>query len=132
MKILSITKTIHEFLFGIMPEGVAIFVEWVLIAAAYLTFFALAGLLLVYMERKIAAFFQLRLGPNRVGPAGLFQTIADALKLVTKELTITDKADKFLFNLAPYFVIVSALIILSVIPFSAEFQAFDINIGVFL
>lgn len=131
MKILSITKTIHEFLFGIMPEGVASFVEWVLIAAAYLTFFALAGLLLVYMERKIAAFFQLRLGPNRVGPAGLFQTIADALKLVTKELTITDKADKFLFNLAPYFVIVSALIILSVIPFSAEFQAFDINIGVF-
>ncbi len=131
MKTLSITKTIHEFLFGLMPEGIASFVEWVIIAAAYLAFFALAGLLLVYMERRIAAFFQLRLGPNRVGPAGLFQTIADALKLVTKELTITDKADKFLFNLAPYFVIVAALVILSVIPFSAEFQAFDINIGVF-
>lgn len=131
MKTLSITKTIHEFLFGLMPEGIASFVEWVMIAAAYLAFFALAGLLLVYMERRIAAFFQLRLGPNRVGPAGLFQTIADALKLVTKELTITDKADKFLFNLAPYFVIVAALVILSVIPFSAEFHAFDINIGVF-
>ncbi len=128
---LSITKTIHNWLFGIMPEGVANVVEWVLIAIVYLTFFAVAGLFLVYMERRIAAFFQLRLGPNRVGPAGLFQTIADALKLVTKELTITDKADKFLFNLAPYFVIVAALIILSVIPFSAEFQAFDINIGVF-
>ncbi|MCK4561866.1 MAG: NADH-quinone oxidoreductase subunit NuoH [Flavobacteriaceae bacterium] len=131
MKTLSITKTIHEFLFGSMPEGIASFVEWIMIAVAYLTFFAVAGLLLVYMERRIAAFFQLRLGPNRVGPAGLFQTIADALKLVTKELTITDKADKFLFNLAPYFVIVCALVILSVIPFSAEFQAFDINIGVF-
>jgi len=131
MKTLSITKTIHDFLFGLMPEGIASFVEWVMIAAAYLAFFALAGLLLVYMERRIAAFFQLRLGPNRVGPAGLFQTIADALKLVTKELTIPDKADKFLFNLAPYFVIVAALVILSVIPFSAEFQAFDINIGVF-
>lgn len=128
---LSITKTIHEWLFGIMPEGAANIVEWILIAAVYLTFFAVAGLFLVYMERRIAAFFQLRLGPNRVGPAGLFQTIADALKLVTKELTSTDRVDKFLFNLAPYFVIVSALVILSVIPFSAEFQAFDINIGVF-
>ena len=130
-KTLSITSSIHEWLHGMMPEGLANLVEWVLIAAVYLAFFALAGLLLVYMERRIAAFFQLRLGPNRVGPAGLFQTIADALKLVTKELTGTDRADKFLYNLAPYFVIVAALVSLSVLPFSAEFQAFDINIGVF-
>jgi NADH-quinone oxidoreductase subunit H len=114
-----------------MPEGVATVVEWVLIATLYLAFFALAGLLLVWMERRIAAFFQLRLGPNRVGPSGLFQTIADALKLVTKELTGTARADKFLYNLAPYFVIVAALVSLSVLPFSASFQAFDINIGVF-
>jgi NADH-quinone oxidoreductase subunit H len=60
-----------------------------------------------------------------------FQTIADALKLVTKELTGTERADKFLYNLAPYFVIVAALVSLSVLPFSASFQAFDINIGVF-
>ena len=131
IKTLSITKTLHEWLFSVMPEGVATVVEWVLIAALYLAFFALAGLLLVWMERRIAAFFQLRLGPNRVGPAGLFQTIADALKLVTKELTGTARADKFLYNLAPYFVIVAALVSLSVLPFSASFQAFDINIGVF-
>jgi len=128
---LSITKNIHDWLFSIMPEGAANVVEWILIAIVYLTFFAVAGLFLVYMERRIAAFFQLRSGPNRVGPAGMFQTIADALKLVTKELTRTEKADKFLFNLAPYFVIVAALVILSVIPFSANFQAFDINIGLF-
>ena len=114
-----------------LPEGVANLVEWILIAAIYLAFFAIAGLFLVYMERRIAAFFQLRLGPNRVGPAGLFQTIADALKLVTKELTGPDRADKFLYNLAPYFVIVAALVALSVLPFSKEFHAFDINIGVF-
>jgi NADH-quinone oxidoreductase subunit H len=131
IKTLSITKTVHEWLFSVMPEGVATVVEWVLIAALYLAFFALAGLLLVWMERRIAAFFQLRLGPNRVGPSGLFQTIADALKLVTKELTGTERADMFLYNLAPYFVIVAALISLSVLPFSASFQAFDINIGVF-
>jgi len=131
IKTLSITKTVHEWLFSVMPEGVATVVEWMVIAALYLAFFALAGLLLVWMERRIAAFFQLRLGPNRVGPSGLFQTIADALKLVTKELTVTERADRFLYNLAPYFVIVAALVSLSVLPFSASFQAFDINIGVF-
>ena len=131
IKTLSITSSIHNWLQEVLPAGWADFVEWVLIAAVYLTFFALAGLLLVWMERRIAAFFQLRLGPNRVGPSGLFQTIADALKLLTKELTGTEKADMFLYNLAPYFVIVAALVSLSVLPFSAEFQAFDINIGVF-
>jgi NADH-quinone oxidoreductase subunit H len=128
---LSITKNIHDWLFEQMSAPIATIVQNVLIAVAFLAFFALAGLLLVWMERRIAAFFQLRLGPNRVGPMGLFQTIADALKLVSKELTGPKKADKFLYNLAPYFVIVASLMALSVLPFSQEFHAFDINIGVF-
>jgi NADH-quinone oxidoreductase subunit H len=128
---LSITKTIHNWLFSIMPEGVASITEMVLIATAYLILFAVAGLYLVYLERKVAAWFQLRLGPNRVGPFGLFQTLADALKLVSKELTSTDRIDKFLYNLAPYFVIITSLTALAVFPFSKQFQAFDINIGVF-
>jgi NADH-quinone oxidoreductase subunit H len=128
---LSITKNIHDWLFEVMSAPVATVVEKVLIAVAFLGFFALAGLLLVYMERRIAAFFQLRLGPNRVGPQGIFQTIADALKLVSKELTGTVKADQFLYKLAPYFLIVASLMALSVLPFSKELHAFDINIGVF-
>ena len=131
MKIVSITKTVHDWLFSIMPEGVASIVEMVLIAVAYLAFFAVAGLYLVLLERRVAAWFQLRLGPNRVGPQGIFQTMADALKLVSKELTGTVKADSFLYNLAPYFVIVSSLMALAVFPFTQEFQAFDINIGIF-
>ncbi|WP_298365565.1 NADH-quinone oxidoreductase subunit NuoH [uncultured Lutibacter sp.] len=102
-----------------------------LIAAIYLGIFSVAGLFLVLLERKVAAWFQLRLGPNRVGPWGLLQTMADALKLVSKELTGTVKADKFLYNLAPYFVIISSLMALAVFPFTQEFQAFDINIGIF-
>ncbi len=128
---LNITKTIHDWLFSIMPEGVASITEMLIIAIVYLALFAVAGLYLVLLERKVAAWFQLRLGPNRVGPFGLFQTMADALKLVSKELTSTDRIDKFLYNLAPYFVIVTALLALAVFPFSKQFQAFDINIGVF-
>lgn len=125
----SITKNIHEWLFGIMPENVAGVVEMILIAVVYLLIFAVAGLYLVLLERRVAAWFQLRIGPNRVGFQGLLQTMADALKLVSKELTGTERADKFLYNLAPYFVIISSLMALSVFPFTQDFQAFDINIG---
>ncbi len=128
---LSITKTIQDLLSSFMPEGAASIGAMVVIALIYLIIFAVAGLYLVLLERKVAAWFQLRLGPNRVGFWGLLQTMADALKLVSKELTGTAKADKFLYNLAPYFVIVSALMALAVFPFTQEFQAFDINIGIF-
>jgi len=114
-----------------MPETAASITEMVLIATVYLAIFAVFGLYLVLLERKVAAWFQLRLGPNRVGFKGMFQTMADALKLVSKELTGTEKADKFLYNLAPYFVIVTALMALAVFPFTQEFHAFDINIGIF-
>jgi NADH-quinone oxidoreductase subunit H len=114
-----------------MPAGVANIVEMALIAIVYLAVFAVLGLYLVLLERRVAAWFQLRIGPNRVGFQGLLQTMADALKLVSKELTGTERADKFLYNLAPYFVIVSSLMALAVFPFTQELQAFDINIGVF-
>ena len=128
---LSITKTIQDLLLGFMPESAASILTMVLIALIYLGIFAVAGLYLVLLERKVAGWFQLRIGPNRVGFWGLLQTMADALKLVSKELTGTVKADKFLYNLAPYFVIVTSLMALAVFPFTQEFQAFDINIGIF-
>ncbi len=128
---LSITKTIHDWLFSALGDTAASIVEMILIALVYLGIFSIAGLFLVLLERRIAAWFQLRIGPNRVGFQGLLQTMADALKLLSKELTGTVKADKFLYNLAPYFVIISSLMALAVIPFSQEFHAFDINIGVF-
>ena len=128
---LSITKTVHDWLYSIMPETAAMYAEMVLIALVYLGIFSVAGLFLVLLERRVAAWFQLRIGPNRVGFQGLLQTMADAIKLLSKELTGTAKADKLLYNLAPYFVIISSLMALSVFPFTQEFQAFDINIGIF-
>ncbi|TXG36792.1 NADH-quinone oxidoreductase subunit NuoH [Seonamhaeicola maritimus] len=128
---LSITDNIQEWLVSMMSESAASYVAMIIVALIYLGIFAIAGLFLVLIERRVAAWFQLRIGPNRVGFQGLLQTMADALKLVSKELTGTDRADKFLYNLAPYFVIISALMALGVMPFTKEFQAFDINIGIF-
>lgn len=128
---LIITNNIHSWLTGLFPTAITGITEMIMIALAYLTLFAVLGLFLVLMERKVAAWFQLRIGPNRVGFFGMFQTIADALKLLSKELTGTDKADKFLYNLAPYFLIISSLMALAVFPFTENLQAFDINIGIF-
>lgn len=125
------TATVHEWLLSIFTAGTTHFVEMVLIGLAYLGFFAIAGLALVYLERRIAAFFQVRLGPNRVGPQGMFQTLADALKLVAKEPIGTKKADSFLYSLAPYFLIISSLMAISVVPMGAGFSGFDIDVGVF-
>ena len=128
---ISIINNSHFLFFSSTAEGSLSILEMILVALAYLGFFAVAGLFLVLLERRVAAWFQLRIGPNRVGYQGILQTMADALKLVSKELTGTVKADKFLYNLAPYFVIISALMGLAVLPFAQNIQAFDINIGIF-
>src|SRR3982751_7126986 len=70
-----------------------------------------------YLERKISAFMQARLGPLRVGPWGLLQPIADGLKLLTKEDFIPEKADRWIFFFAPYIAVVAAFIAMAVVPF---------------
>jgi NADH-quinone oxidoreductase subunit H len=92
---------------------------------------AIFGLFLVYAERKVCALFQQRLGPMRVGPWGLLQTIADFIKLLMKELIQPRQADKFLYNLAPFIVIIVSFLAISVVPFAKGLQALDFDIGVF-
>ena len=85
---------------------------------------------LVYVERKVSAFMQARLGPMRVGPWGLLQPAADGLKLLLKEDIIPLKADRAVFALAPIISVVSALIVLAVIPWGASWATIaNINIG---
>jgi NADH-quinone oxidoreductase subunit H len=84
----------------------------------------------VWAERRIVGFMQGRLGPNRVGPAGLLQAVADALKLLTKEPLIPREADRPVFALAPLVVVVPALMVWSVIPWGPGLSVVDLNIGV--
>src|SRR3979409_1072462 len=86
-----------------------------------------------YLERKISAFMQARLGPMRVGPWGLLQPIADGLKLLTKEDFIPEKADRWIFFFAPYIAVAAAFIVFSVIPFGPDWAVItDVNIGLLL
>ncbi len=85
---------------------------------------------LVYLERKVSAFMQARLGPMRVGPWGLLQPAADGLKLLLKEDIIPLKADKAVFIIAPIVSVVAALVVLAVIPWGATWATIaNINIG---
>lgn len=82
-----------------------------------------------YSERKIIAFMQERLGPNRVGPSGILQPIADVVKLLTKEVIIPSNANKGLFLSAPMIMLVPSLLVWSVIPLSEFFVIANINAG---
>lgn len=126
----GITNGIQDWLnANFNPTWVLIFQSLIVIVLA-IALFAVLGLSLVLMERKVAARMQIRTGPNRVGPMGIFQTSADTLKLILKEGLTPDGADKFLFNLAPFVVMIVAMLILAPIAFADGFQIWDINIGV--
>jgi NADH-quinone oxidoreductase subunit H len=110
---------VSEFIIGrLLTIIIVVFI--IMTAAAYL----------VYAERKISAFIQARLGPMRVGPWGLLQPLADALKLITKEDIIPSRAEKSIFVLAPVISLVAAMVVLAVVPFGpGKALITDVNIG---
>ena len=126
-----LTQSIHQALIENVSPLLTTIIEWTIIGVLYLLFIAVFGLLLVYAERKVCAAFQQRLGPMRVGPWGIIQTIADFIKLLMKELITPKSVDKFLYNLAPFIVIIVPFLTISVIPFAPGLQALDFDIGIF-
>ena len=87
------------------------------------------GVVLIYMLRKVLGRLHIRLGPTELGPAGMFQTTADVLKLLTKEDHTPRNVDKVLFFLAPGIVFVPSLAAYAAIPFSPGPAAADMNLG---
>jgi NADH-quinone oxidoreductase subunit H len=101
-----------------------------LCANAMAGFVTVTALVLTLAERKVAAFFQNRKGPNRVGPWGLLQPIADVVKLLQKEDIIPRNADKPVFLLAPFVGMIATYMVLAIIPFDDGLAVTDLNVGV--
>lgn len=127
-------RVINEWLTGLLasllPEAWATLLSNVIGVVAVSSFGLILVIFLIWLERKVAARFQDRIGPNRAGPYGLLQTIADIVKLLTKEDSIPEKADKITFNLAPIISMIAVLLIWAVVPFAPGWIGTDLNVGV--
>jgi NADH-quinone oxidoreductase subunit H len=126
-------NSINDFINSFLPNGM----EWLgyLIAAVFLAFLVINVMVLLtglytWFERRVIGRFQARLGPNRWGPFGIFQPLADILKLITKEDTTPEEADRPVFNFAPVALFVSTVLIVAVIPFGPDTFLGKLNIGI--
>ena len=115
-----------------LGDFLSILIECVLVGTAVLVGYALIAIVLIFMERKVCAYFQCRLGPMRVGYWGLLQVFADVLKMLIKEIFIVDKADKLLYLVAPLLVIIGSVGAFSFLPWNNGATILDFNVGVFL
>ncbi len=93
------------------------------------SFCLLLPLFLIWFERRVVGLMQDRIGPNRVGPEGLLQTIADALKLLIKEDITPDGADKVVYNISPILSVIAVITMWAVIPFAHNIYGADLNVG---
>ena len=134
MALFAPLNLVNDLLVKLFEQETINFVVWPLIQIGLLvSLVALWVAYATYLERKISAFMQARLGPMRVGPWGLLQPIADGLKLLTKEDFVPDKADRWIFFFAPYIAVAAAFIVFSVIPFGPDWAVItDVNIGLLL
>lgn len=110
----------------------SILIECVMVGLIILTIYALIAMFMIFFERKVCAWFQCRLGPMRVGPWGIFQVLADVLKMLIKEIFGVDRSDKFLYALAPCLTIVASVGTFSFLPWNKGAQVLDFNVGVFM
>lgn len=110
----------------------SVLIECVLVGLFILTAYALLAIVLIFMERKVCAYFQCRLGPMRVGPWGVFQVFADVVKMLIKEIFFVDKADKLLYIIAPFLVLIGSVGAFAFMPWNKGAHIIDFNLGVFL
>jgi NADH-quinone oxidoreductase subunit H len=114
---------------GLSPGLVSLIVA-VIGVVVLCTFTLVVAIFLVWVERKVVARFQDRLGPNRLGPFGLVQPFADIIKLLIKEDITPEGADKFIYNLAPIIALATVLLLWAVIPLSPYLVGSDLNVAV--
>ncbi len=129
-----VTKWIDALLRQTLGLGdfLTILIECVLVGVVVLVAYALICIVLIFMERKVCAYFQCRLGPMRVGPWGIFQVFADVVKMLIKEIFFVDKADKLLYCLAPFLVMIASVGTFSFLPWNKGMTVLDFNVGLFM
>lgn len=120
-----------EAVVGHLPVEVGTILVMLVCAGIFVAVVPLLPLVLVLAERKVAARFQNRTGPMRVGPWGTLQTLADGIKLIFKEDYIPPQGDKILFMLAPYVIFACSFAVFAAIPFGQDILVSDFNIGIF-
>jgi NADH-quinone oxidoreductase subunit H len=113
-----------------LPDWLVSIIRIVLSISFFFIVATIIVMLLTYFERRVIAWMQDRLGPNRVGPEGLFQPVADVLKLFAKEDIVPANADAFVFKLSTFVMVVSALLIYTVVPFGPNMIISNLNIGI--
>ena len=126
-----VTKWIDNLFNQVMPEWLSVTIECVLVAAALLVAYLVLAMVYIMYERWVCAWIQCRRGPLRVGPWGSLQIFADVLKMLIKEIVRLWNTDKFLFWLAPFFVVVASVMTFACLPWGKGMQVIDFNIGVF-
>ncbi len=125
----NLAQTWTVWLSGFLPGWAVSLIDDIIVGVILVMMPVIATLTLTWMERKVIGRIQNRIGPNRVGPWGIFQAIADAVKMLVKEDIIPDRADKPVFNIAPVLIAASAMMLWAVIPFGRRMIGADLNIG---
>lgn len=115
---------------GFDATGIVVFVTFFIAAFIMVNLLAAVGGLGTYAERKISADIQMRQGPNRVGPYGILQFLADGVKMILKEDVIPAASDKVLFTLAPLLAIIGVFSTIAVLPWSSGLTLTNLNMGV--
>ncbi|HID01073.1 MAG TPA: NADH-quinone oxidoreductase subunit H, partial [Piscirickettsiaceae bacterium] len=123
-------EALQQWLSGWMWDWLAILITLLIQAVVVILPIMLAVAYLTYAERKVIAYMQVRMGPNRVGPYGLLQPIADAVKLMFKEIVLPSQSNLYLFLIAPILAIAPAIAVWAVVPFAPGWVVADIDAGV--
>ena len=126
----NLSRLITEWIADWGPDWLASIVAGLLGSLGILAVIGPTLLVLIWVERKVIARFQQRYGPNRVGPKGLLQPVADAIKLILKEQLAPRAADKLIFFLPPVLIFVPGVLIWGVLPFGPRMSVADLNVGV--
>lgn len=125
----NLKKSLLALAGGFLPDWLAPIVSALISIGAIAVLGPVTMMYLTWFERKIVGRVQNRIGPNRVGPFGLLQPIADGIKMLTKEDIVPEGADRAVHLLAPILIVIPALLVFSVLPFGRNMTAVDLNVG---